>query len=716
MDNDQTGEKVGSELQDNYETRHKSPFTLLSQRSQKNLMSEPLTSESDNKRRLDFAKVDMSKVPKELLSTSKEFLKNLPAWSSIGYGLGEEGTPEVEENSQKEELGAESVEKEINKNITELFNSLNLDGNIDLIGFITGVRVLGIDEEDVSELFADFDEAGDDIVSLDKLLQDLHSGKSPRIRKFKRAIAKNLNFELPPEELSEKKDDDTFEESQKQTSDDAGERDYMQKLQEKLEALKGQLAEKEKEISRLSRDNEKLSKSPKLENRGSEQKRKMLEEQKASLERDLAQSKHQYTDDLLSKTKEIDSLNERLKKSREIEEGLKKHIEQEKQRIENSDERKDMNNMEGAISFIKARIKQTESEYSEKLEQANVRALKYKTKYETLKEEIHQREALKAKKSGSGEGNKRRESKSDQAQNSRRGSKLKKGSSGRSIAVAGGPRRSSSRRVLEETVPATLDEAANNPSIFDSKNSDESDETAPLKSPTSVKLGTIGIQSDSDDEKTSPSSLRRTMSSPERSHTSPEADDEEAPPIFTRSKTTKKSLRSRMLSKDKRRTTDDGRRSRLNSRSKKAPPTGSSKSLRRSRLPKSGKSKETKPADEFKKWQKTTAGKTLGEKECSTYWKFLIKDGTSHMIQFIHKQSSKEKLGRGKSQRIILVDGAEHYNKASNALNFHFEIFEQNVVLTMEKGADYRNPWHYKMKINDKSFETLRENYLHSWR
>merc|ERR1719419_1830925 len=100
--------------------------------------------------------------------------------------------------------------------------------------------------------------------------------------------------------------------------------------------------------------------------------------------------------------------------------------------------------------------------------------MKAKTKYETLKEEIHQREAMKAKKSGSGEGNKRKESKSDQAQNSRRGSKLKKGSSSRSIAVAGGPRRSS-RRILEETVPATLDEAANNPSIFD-KNSDESDE------------------------------------------------------------------------------------------------------------------------------------------------------------------------------------------------------------------------------------------------
>merc|ERR1719193_531777 len=150
------------------------------------------------------------------------------------------------------------------------------------------------------------------------------------------------------------------------------------------------------------------------------------------------------------------------------------------------------------------------------------------------------------------------------------------------------------------------------------------------------------------------------MSSPERSPPS-QTDDSEAPPIFTRSKTTKKSLRSRMLMKDKRRTTDDGRRSRLNNRSKKASPTGSSKSLRRSRLPKGGKNKETKPADEFKKWQKTTAGKTLGEKECSTYWKFLLKDGTSHTIQFIHKQSSKEKLGRGKSQRIILVDGAEHY-------------------------------------------------------
>jgi len=407
-------------------------------------------------------------------------------------------------------------------------------------------------------------------------------------------------------------------------------------------------------------------------------------------------------------------LNEKLKKSREIEEGLKKHIEQEKQKIENSDERKDVNNMEGAISFIKARIQQSEDEFHEKLEQANIRALKYKTKYEALKEEIQQREAVKAKKSGSEKGNKRKESKSDQAQNSRRGSKLKKGSSSRSIAVAGGPRRSS-RRILEETVPATLDEAANNPSIFDSRNSDESDENALIMSPTSLKLS--GIQSDSDDEKTSPSSITRTRTAPERSPPSPEVDDSEAAPTLHRSKTNKRSLRSRMLTKDKRRTTDDGRRSsRLTSRSKKASPTGGSKSARRSRLPQGGKNKETKPAEAFKKWQKTTAGKTLGEKECSTYWKFLIKDGSSHTIQLIHKQSSKEKAGRGKSQRTILVDGAEHYNKASNALNFHFQIFEQNVVLTMEKGSDYRNPWLYQMKINDKSFETLRDNYLNSWR
>merc|ERR1719320_67310 len=191
----------------------------------------------------------MSKVPKELLSTSVEFLKNLPAWSSIGYGLNEEETEDVEDNSTKEEDGVDIVKKEINKSMTELFNSLNLDGEIDLIGFITGIRVLGIDEEEVDELFAEFDEAGEDTISVDKLLEDLHSGKSPRIRKFKREIAKNLNIDLPPEELSEKKDDETLEESQVQTSEDHGERDYIQKLQEKLDALKGQLAEKEKEIS-----------------------------------------------------------------------------------------------------------------------------------------------------------------------------------------------------------------------------------------------------------------------------------------------------------------------------------------------------------------------------------------------------------------------------------------------------------------------------------
>merc|ERR1711879_413453 len=105
-----------------------------------------------------------------------------------------------------------------------------------------------------------------------------------------------------------------------------------------------------------------------------------------------------------------------------------------------------------------------------------------------------------------------------------------------------------------------------------------------------------------------------------------------------------------------------------------------------------GASEDNSQKEPFVKRAKSAVGKS-GRRKCATFWRFVTSDGTTHTVRIVHNQTLDQ---YGESKRIIRVDGTEHYNKVSNASNFHFEICEDTIIVSILPGEEQEGePWLY---------------------
>merc|ERR1711879_190026 len=87
-----------------------------------------------------------------------------------------------------------------------------------------------------------------------------------------------------------------------------------------------------------------------------------------------------------------------------------------------------------------------------------------------------------------------------------------------------------------------------------------------------------------------------------------------------------------------------------------------------------------------------------------TVWRFKIKD-IRHTITLRHNTY----LQGGKSKRVVLVDGAEHYNDKSDQDIFEFILEDTKIRLVIEaKEKGYA----YKLTLDGEPFEKLRNDFF----
>merc|ERR1712060_869813 len=154
---------------------------------------------------IDFSKVDISKIPMELIKENEDYIRliserKLP--SGIKDFLEEEDNKNVEETeaaSLKSDgplairtMDAAEVSDEVtlSAKIKEVFRVLNFraDGKIivDPVSFIAGLRQMGLDtieEKEINAVFADFDEDNAKEVDIEKIIIDMKKARTVNILK-----------------------------------------------------------------------------------------------------------------------------------------------------------------------------------------------------------------------------------------------------------------------------------------------------------------------------------------------------------------------------------------------------------------------------------------------------------------------------------------------------------------------------------------------------
>jgi len=108
----------------------------------------------------------------------------------------------------------------------------------------------------------------------------------------------------------------------------------------------------------------------------------------------------------------------------------------------------------------------------------------------------------------------------------------------------------------------------------------------------------------------------------------------------------------------------------------------------------------------FSKKQKITVG-VVGNKICTTEWRFVTNDFSKHTLRLSHEQSSNEVDAQATCRRVIYIDGQEHYNKNSSSKNYIFNISSNEIRVSIV----WENfSWKYKLAINGESFQNARVN------
>jgi len=320
---------------------------------------------------VDFSKVDISKIPIDLLSTinkSKvdsylQIAHNRKGGSSLPNGLEEL----LANQDRRKSLSAlenfnlsrfneadVKVEEDMEKRLRSIFKSLDLNGNdkVDLVDFSTGVRVMGLTqmgEQEIADLFMDFGdgEDQDDDIHIETLLAALQNEKTDRIRKFKAMYLNNK----PADGLGSTGSD----------------KEHITKLEKIVDELKHKNLRLEVEKNQLQATSQSL-----LADR--DKKIDMLERHIDVLQKNAELSRTQYESDL-NKMSELRG----LQVGRAWNDGNGR---------KSSSPQREIQSLKDELSKLRIKSLIDEKELNEKLMQETNRANKYKIKYENLKLQI----------------------------------------------------------------------------------------------------------------------------------------------------------------------------------------------------------------------------------------------------------------------------------------------------------------------------------------
>jgi len=343
--------------------------------------------ETANSSAIDFSKVDISKIPLELLTSNVGYLQNLSTSNLLPEGLerlllthkeGDEKSPDTVESVKLESpkrailKASDSIKRseediELAKKLRETFKSINCreDGRIivDLVSFKTGLRMLGlgkIEKKEIGKVFADFCEDGSTEVEIENIVADIVFEKTKRIQRLKYRLTENLGTNNPVKDL-----------------------------QNQLEELRGRMVQKS--LRCLELENEKARRDAKEQQllRDLDTKNRLLEKQVSSLRENLADAQTQYKSDLMLKVEELNSLQASLNESLDMQgilkEQLTQYIRGEKNNIPLA-----IRHLEDELNILRTKSIEAEQQYRGSIEEINTRANKYRTKYENLKEQTTQ--------------------------------------------------------------------------------------------------------------------------------------------------------------------------------------------------------------------------------------------------------------------------------------------------------------------------------------
>merc|ERR1712096_36791 len=197
---------------------------------------------------LDFSKIDISKIPLDLLTNNVEYLQNISTVKDLPAELKDilEDHTRTEEKHSNEVKSPKSGgqtpqdvafkssdsfkvdnDEVLGSKLREVFQSRNSkqDSKINFGAFINGLELLGLDikEGETRKIFADFLEGNNTEVEIEKVISDIHKDKTDRIHALRAMIEQILGISSSP----------------------------VRELQFQLEVLTNQVAEKSYKILKL---------------------------------------------------------------------------------------------------------------------------------------------------------------------------------------------------------------------------------------------------------------------------------------------------------------------------------------------------------------------------------------------------------------------------------------------------------------------------------
>jgi len=333
---------------------------------------------------IDFSKVDISKIPLELLTSNAGYLQNLSASNLLPEGLqsllltqkeGDEKSAEAVESIKLESPTTTAIfkrsdsisqdEMELGKKLRETFKSINCreDGKVivDLVSFKTGLRILGLGKiEKIGKLFTDFCEDGSKEVDIEKIVMDITFEKTKRIRKLKDRLTENLGIKNPVKEL-----------------------------QMQLEELRSRMVQKSLRCLELENEKKRRESKEQQSLRDLETKERLLEKQVGSLRGNLADAQTLYKSELELKAEELNSLQASLNESLNMQGILKEQLTK-YMGVDRNNTPAAVRQLENELNIMRMQSFDAEQQYRISLEEVNTKANKYRSKYENLKEQTAQ--------------------------------------------------------------------------------------------------------------------------------------------------------------------------------------------------------------------------------------------------------------------------------------------------------------------------------------
>jgi len=330
---------------------------------------------------IDFSKVDISKIPLELLTNNVNYIQKLSSSNLLPDGLQniienhEGGDEKLDDNLEPTNSGSLAVlrasdsmrndeENQLGNKLREAFKTINCreDGKIiiDLVSFITGLRVLGmnkIEKKEIGRIFADFCEDNSTEIDVEKIISDILEEKTKRIRKLKERLSETLGIMNPVKEL-----------------------------QLQLDGLRSRMVQKSLRCLELENEKKRRDSKENQSLRDLETKNRLLDQQIRSLRENLVNAQTQYKIDLTQKAEELDILQGTLNRSEDMNGILQEQLNQSAGR-KSSTTPLSIRQQEDELNLLRTKSYEAEKQFRVSLEEANTRANKYRTKYDNLKEQ-----------------------------------------------------------------------------------------------------------------------------------------------------------------------------------------------------------------------------------------------------------------------------------------------------------------------------------------